>query len=187
MADSEGQQVRWIFALNKPATDQPGRAEVHAFETGVSYVEVVAELSEVVHQYMRTIRQNPQQTFLSHDQVQVLQRVQEIARDYPAAFWANPDSESPIYLCAACQDVYDVVLKDKITRIPKNIPGPIPCTFHFDPSLAPMPYEEALEIKQQYEDAQKMDEQPPSGAEDKTVKKTPPKKTSKKRSPRKEK
>lgn len=78
--------------------------------------------------------------------VQVAQRAHRHAvttRDYPAKY-LHP---SKVLLCAACEDLYSHMLEGgpgALVELPVGMAAP--CTFHLDPSQAPVSFEDAAKM-----------------------------------------
>jgi hypothetical protein len=75
------------------------------------------------------------------EQVLNAQKAAKIMKDYPAK-GLHPGTGA--FLCAACMDMYATLLEGAVVPLPPGTP-PMPCTFHFDESKAPMPIAEAAQ------------------------------------------
>jgi hypothetical protein len=84
----------------------------------------------------------PNRTIPTQAQLEAMRREVAIRDAYPAVRWARLRDGTPVFLCPACVDVYADRVHD-LDVIPPILTGPHACTFHLDPSRAPMSYEEA--------------------------------------------
>ena len=78
------------------------------------------------------------QSIMTTEQQAQVQHAQDVVRDYPARTWFP---QAGVALCVACEDLYADLIEGIGVAMPPGAPQP--CTFHLDPSKAPMSFEEA--------------------------------------------